>query len=105
MVGDIKIDTEAKLDRTYTRLLIDAFVPYQEAMLAYLDKLIAKHDPQLVKKQLKEVEKQRKKKSTEWEQTLHQLGQTEKAEQEKITGRLQDLQNEKSALQPPVRPH
>ena len=60
MVGDIKIDTEEKLDRTYTRLLLDAFVPYQEAMLAYLDDLIAKHDPQRVEKQLKEVEKQGK---------------------------------------------
>jgi hypothetical protein len=57
MVGDIKIDTEAKLDRTYTRLLLDAFVPYQEAMLAYLDELIAKHDPQLVKKQLQRSRK------------------------------------------------
>ena len=37
MVGDIKIDTKAQLGRKYTRLLIDAFVPYQEAMLAYLD--------------------------------------------------------------------
>jgi hypothetical protein len=33
MVGDIKIDTKAQLERTYTRLLIDAFVPYQEEML------------------------------------------------------------------------
>jgi|SRR5450755_601098 len=98
MVGDIKIDTKAQLDRIYIRLLIDAFVPYQEAMLAYLDDLIAKHDPQLVQEQLKEVEKQSKKKSTEWKQTLHQLGQTDKAEQKKITGRLQDLQNEESAL-------
>jgi hypothetical protein len=59
---------------------------------------MAKHAPQLVQEQLKEVEKQSKKKSSEWEQTLHQLGQTDKAEQEKIMGKLQDLQNEKSAL-------
>jgi len=98
MVGDIKIDTTAHLDRTYLRLLLDAFVPYQEAMLTYLDELMAKHAPQRVQEQLKEVEKQRKRKSTEWEQTLHQLGQADKAEQEKITGRLQDLQNEESAL-------
>ncbi len=98
MVGDIKIDTTAQLDRTYLRLLLDAFVPSQEAMLAYLDELMAKHAPQRVKEQLKEVAKQSKKKSTEWEQTLHQLGQTDQAEQEKILGRLQDLQNEKSAL-------
>ena len=36
MVGEIKIDTKAQLDRTYLRLLIDAFVTSQEAMLAYL---------------------------------------------------------------------
>src|SRR5260370_40996802 len=86
MVGDIKIVTKAQLDRTYMRLLLDAFVPYQEAMLAYLDELIAKHAPQLVKEQLKEVEKQSKKKSTEWEQTLLQLGQKDKVEQKNITG-------------------
>jgi hypothetical protein len=97
-VGDIKIDTTAHLDRTYLRLLLDAFVPYQEAMLAYLDELTAQHAPQHVKEQLKEVEKLSKKKSSEWEQTLHQFNQTEKAEQEKILGRLQDLQNEESAL-------
>ena len=98
MVGDIKIDTEAKLDRTYTRLLLDAFVPYQEAMLAYLDELIAKHDPQLVKKQLKEVEKQSKKKSTEEEQMLLQLSQTDTSEHKKIMGRMQDIWNEENAL-------
>ena len=53
MVGDIKIDTTAQLDRTYMRLLLDAFVPYQEARLAYLDELMAKHAPQRVKEQLK----------------------------------------------------
>ena len=98
MVGAIKIDTEAKLDRTYTRLLLDAFVPYHEAMLAYLDELIAKHDPQLVKKQLKEVEKQSKKKSTEEEQMLLQLSQTDTSEQKKIMGRMQDIWNEENAL-------
>jgi hypothetical protein len=98
MVGDIKIDTKARLDRTYLRLLLDAFVPYQEAMLAYLDKLMAKHDPQRVKDHLKEAEKQSKKKATEWEQTLHQLSQTDKSERKKITGRLLDLQNEESQL-------
>lgn len=98
MVGDIKINTKAQLDRTYTRLLIDVFVPYQEMMLVYLDELIAKHDPQLVKKQLKEVEKQRKKKSTEEEQMLLQLSQTDKSEQKKIMGRLQDVWNEENAL-------
>jgi hypothetical protein len=98
MVGDIKFDTEAKFDRTYTRLLLDAFVPYQEAMLAYLDELIVKHDPQLVQKQLKEVEKQRKKKSTEQKQMLLQLSQTDTSEQEKIIGRLQNIWNEEDAL-------
>jgi hypothetical protein len=98
MVGDIKIDTEEKLDRAYTRLLLDAFVPYQEAMFAYLDELIAKHDPQLVKKQLKEVEKQSKKKSTEWQQTLNQLDQTVTSERKKIFGRLDDIQDEQNAL-------
>jgi len=98
MVGDIKIDTEAKLDRTYTRLLLDAFVPYREAMLAYLDELIAKHDPQLVKKQLKEVEKQSKKRSTEEEQMLHQLSQTDKSEHKKIMERMRDIWNEENAL-------
>src|SRR5260370_7390377 len=101
MVGAIKIDTEAQLDRTYTRLLLDAFVPYQEAMLAYLDELIVKHDHQLVKEQLKEVEKQSKKKSTEQEQILHQLSQTEKAEQKKITGKLQDIWDAENTLHQP----
>jgi hypothetical protein len=54
MVGDIKINTKAQLDRTYLRLLIDAFIPYQEAMLVYLDELMAKHAPQRVKEQLTE---------------------------------------------------
>jgi hypothetical protein len=98
IVGDIKIDTEAKLDRTYTRLLLDAFVPYQEAMLAYLDELIAKHDPQLIQKQLKEVEKQRKKKSTEEEQMLLQISQTDTSEHKKILGRMQDTWSEEDAL-------
>ncbi len=98
MIGDIKINTEAQLDRTYTRLLLDAFVPYQETMFTYLDELIVKHDPQLVEKQLKEVEKQTKKKSTEWMQTLDQRDQADKAEQKMLMERLQDLQNEENAL-------
>lgn len=98
MVGDIKVNTEEQLDRKYTRLLLDAFVPYQEAMLVYLDELIAKHDPQLVRKQLKEVEKQSKKKSTEWHQTLDQLGQTETSERKKLFGRLDDIHDEENAL-------
>jgi hypothetical protein len=98
MVGEIKIDTTARLDRFYLRLLLDAFVPYQEAMLASLDELIAKHAPQRVKDQLKAVDKQRKKKSTDWKQTLQQLDQADEASQEKILGRLQDLENEQSAL-------
>src|SRR5258708_12960450 len=96
MVGDIKIDTKAQLGRTYTRLLIDAFVPYQEALLAYLDELIAKHDPQLVERQLGEVQKQNRKKSNEWEQPILLLNQTDKSEHEKITGRLHDIQEEVS---------
>lgn len=98
MVGDIKINTKAQLDREYTRLLLDAFVPFQEAMFAYLDELIAKHDPQLVKKQLKEVEKQNNKKTTEEEHMLLQLSQTDKIEQKKIMGRVQDIWNEENAL-------
>jgi hypothetical protein len=98
MVGEIKIDTTARLDRSYLRLLLDAFVPYQEAMLASLDELIAKHAPQWVKDQMEAVDKQRKKKSTEWKQTLQQLDQADEASQEKILGRLQDLENEQSAL-------
>jgi hypothetical protein len=35
MIGDIKIDRKAQLDRTYTRLLLDAFIPYRGAMLVY----------------------------------------------------------------------
>src|SRR5437762_3199518 len=97
MVGDIKIDTKAQLARTYTRLLLDAFVPYQETMLTYLDELTAKHDPQVVKKQLKEVEKQRKKKSAEEEHLLLQLGQADTSEQNKIMGRMQDIWNEGNA--------
>jgi hypothetical protein len=42
MVGDIKINTRAQLDRTYLRPLINAFIPYQEAMLVYLDELHGK---------------------------------------------------------------
>jgi len=98
MVGDIKIDTTAHLDRTYLRLLLDAFVPYREARLAYLDELMAKHAPQRVKDQLKAVEKQSQKKSSEWEQTFQQLGQADEAGQEKILGRLEDLHKEQSAL-------
>src|SRR2546423_651956 len=98
MVSEIKIDTKAQLDWKYMRLLIDAFVPYQEAMLAYLDELMAKHDPQLVERQLKEVERQSKKKSKEWEQTLNQLGQTDPFEEEKIIGRLEAIGDEKNAL-------
>ena len=97
-VGDIKVNTEAQLDRRYTRLLLDAFVPYQEAMLIYLDELIAKHSPQLVERQLQEVEKQSKKKSIEAEQMLLQLGQTDESEQKKILGRLQDVWNEEHSL-------
>ena len=63
MVGEIKIDTKAQLERTYMRLLLEAFVPYQEAMLAYLDELLVKHDPQLVQRQLDELQKQDRKKS------------------------------------------
>jgi len=98
MVGDIKIDTKARLDRTYLRLLLDAFVPHQEAMLASLDELMVKHDPQLVKRQLKEVEKQDQKRSKEWEQTFLLLQQTDKSEHEKIIARLQDIGDEENAL-------
>ena len=98
MVGDIKIDTKAQLGRKYTRLLIDAFVPYEEAMLAYLDELIVKHDPQLVEKQLGEVQKQDRKKSREWEQKLLLLKQTDPSEHENIIGRLHDLRDEENAL-------
>ncbi len=101
MVGDIKIDTKAQLDRKYTRLLINAFVPYQEAMLAYLDELLVKHNPQLVEKQLGEVQKQDRKKSKVWEQTLLLLNQTDTSEHEKIIGRLQDLRDEENALHQP----
>jgi hypothetical protein len=93
-----KIDTKAQLDRKYTRLLLDAFVPYQEAMLAYLDELMAKHDPQLVERQLAEVKKQNSKKSKEWEQTFPLLHQTDQSEREKMVGRLLDIQNEENAL-------
>jgi len=98
IVGDIKIDTKAQLGRKYTSLLIDAFVPYQEAMLAYLDELIAKHDPHLIERQLGEVQKQNRKKSNEWEQTFLLLIQTDKSEHEKITGRLNDIRDEENAL-------
>ncbi len=98
MVGDIKINTKAQLDRTYLRLLIDAFIPYQEAMLVYLDELMAKHAPQCVKEQLKEVEKQERKKHKEWEQTHLPFRQADEAEQVKIIGRLHDIQDEERAL-------
>lgn len=98
LVGEIKIDTTARLYRTYLRLLLDAFVPYQEAMLAYLDELMAKHAPQRVQDQLKAVDKESKKKSREWEQTSQQFGQADEAGQEQILGRLEDLHNEQSAL-------
>ena len=98
IVGDIKIDTKAQLGREYTRLLIDALVPYQEAMLAYLNELIVKHDPQLVKRQLDEVQKQGRKKSNEWEETLLLFQQTDTSEREKIAGRLKDIQDEENAL-------
>jgi hypothetical protein len=98
MVGDIKIDTKAQLDRTYMRLLLDAFVPYQEAMLAYLDELLVKHDPQLVQRQLDELQKQDRKKSKEWKQTHLLLQQTDESEHEKIIGRLLDIHDEESAL-------
>jgi hypothetical protein len=102
MVGEIKIDTTAHLDRTYLRLLLDAFVPYQEAMLAYLDELMAKHAPQRVKEQLKAVDKQSKKKSSEWEQTLRQLGQTDQAEQEKILGDCKTSKTKKAHCTKPA---
>jgi hypothetical protein len=98
MVGEIKIDTKAQLRRQYTRLLIEAFVPYQEAMLAYLDELMDKHDPKLVEKQLAEIKKQNSKKSKEWEQTFPLLHQTDQSEREKMVGRLLDIQNEENAL-------
>jgi hypothetical protein len=98
MVGEIKIDTTAQLDRTYLRLLLDAFVPHQEAMLAYLDELLVKHDPQLVQRQLKEVEKQEKKKSKEREQTFLLLQETDASEHEKIIERLEDIREESNAL-------
>jgi hypothetical protein len=98
MVGDIKIDTKAQLERTYMRLLLDAFVPYQEAMLAYLDELLVKHDPQLVERQLDELQKQDRKKSKEWKQTHLLLQQTDESEHEKIMGRLLDIQDEERAL-------
>jgi hypothetical protein len=98
MVGDIKIDTKAQLDRTYMRLLLDAFVPYQEAMLASLDELLVKHDPQLVQRQLDELQKQDRKKSKEWKQTHLLLQQTDESEHEKIIGRLLDIHDEESAL-------
>ena len=98
MVGDIKINTKAQLDRTYLRLLIDAFIPYQEAMLVYLDELMAKHAPQRVEEQLKEVEKQERKKHKGWEQTHLPFRQADEAEQLKIIGRLHDIQDEERAL-------
>ena len=98
MVGDIKINTKAQLDRTYLRLLIDAFIPYQEAMFVYLDELMAKHAPQRVEEQLKEVEKQERKKHKEWEQTHLPFRQADEAEQLKIIGRLHDIQDEERAL-------
>lgn len=98
MVGDIKVDTKAKLDRTYLRLLLDAFVPSQEAMLASFDELLAKHDPQLVQKQLDELQKQERKKSKEWDQTHLLFEQADKSERETITGRLHDIQQEQLAL-------
>jgi hypothetical protein len=98
MVGDIKINTKAQLDRTYLRLLIDAFIPYQEAMLVYLDELMAKHAPQRVEEQLKEVEKQERKKHKEWEQTHLPFRQADEAEQVTIIGRLHDIQDEERAL-------
>jgi hypothetical protein len=98
IVGDLKIDTKAQLGRKYTKLLINAFVPYQEAMLAYLDELIVKHDPQFVERQLCEVQKQNRKKSNEWEQTFLLLNQTDKSKHEKITGRLNDIRDEENAL-------
>ncbi len=98
MVGEIKIDTKAQLERTYMRLLLDAFVPYQEAMLAYLDELLVKHDPQLVQRQLDELQKQDRKKSKEWKQTHLLLQQTDESEHEKIIGRLLDIHDEERAL-------
>jgi len=98
MVGDIKVGTKAQLGRTYLRLLLDAFVPYQEAMLAYLDELLAKHDPQFVQRQLDKLQKQDRKKSKEWEQTHRLLWQSDESKQEKIIGRLHDIQDEERTL-------
>ena len=98
MVGDIKINTKALLDRTYLRLLIDAFIPCQEAMLANLDELVAKHAPQRIEEQLKEVEKHERKKHKEWEQTHLPLLQADEAEQLTILGRLHDIDDEERAL-------
>lgn len=97
-VGNIKIDTKAQLERTYLRLLLDAFVPYQEAMLTYLDELLTKHDPLLVQRQLDEHQKQDQEKSKEWKQTHLLLQQADEAEQEKIIGRLHDIHDEEWAL-------
>lgn len=97
-VGDIKVDRRAKLDREYVRLLLDMFIPYQEAMLMSIDELIMKHDPQIVQKQLKEVEKQSKKKSMEHEQMFEKLVQTDESGRKKIFGRLQDIWDEENAL-------
>ena len=98
MVGDIRINTKAQLDRTFTRLLIDAFVPYQEEMLAYLDELIVTHDPKLVERQLGDVLKQSRQRAKEWEQTILLLNQTDTSEREKIKGRAHDIQVEEDAL-------
>jgi len=97
-VGDIKIDTKAQLERKYLRLLLDAFVPYQEAMLAYLDELLTKHDPLLVQRQLDELQKQDRKKSKEWEQTHLLFQQADESVQEKIIGRLHDIDDEERSL-------
>jgi hypothetical protein len=98
MVGDIKINTKAQFDRTYLRLLIDAFIPYQEAMPVYIDELITKHDPQFVQRQLDELQKQDLKKTKEWEQTHLLFQQADESEQEKIIGRLQAIHDEECAL-------
>jgi len=98
MVGDIKIDTKAQLERTYLRLLLDAFFPSQEGILAYLDELLTKHDPLLIQRRLDELQKQDHKKSKEWKQTHLLFQQADESEQEKIIGRLQDIDDEEHAL-------
>ena len=97
-VADIKVNKKAQLDRTYTKLLLDAFVPYQEAMLVYLDELLVQHEPQRVRQQLDEVQRQSKKRSKDWEQTHLLFRQADTSEQERVISRLSDIQDEEMAL-------